>query len=648
MKNRILTFAIITLFLICCTLQTTFAQQITVKSFNKLTTDTEARINPVQDQNGDNCAIIKIETTVKAFKFDGDMMGIVKIKEEVAEIWVYLPAKSKSLTIKHDKYGILRNYSYPVKIESETVYLMQLSLKEEEKQPETLLTEMVSIHTEPTGADIYIDETNAGVTPYDLEMKEGKYNYRISKDLYYNEAGTFDLKAGEKLIKNITLRPNFGFAQLNTTPAGALVSIDGNGQTQTTPFKTNRLKSGMHTITVSYPMYYTETKTIEIKDNQTETIDITLKPAFDDILVRTEPESDAEVSVDGQAINKKTPCVISKLADGEHTITVRRQWYEPKTIKITVNGKQKSEPIKIEMKPTYGTVNISTIKDADIYIDNQKVGVETYKCRLLNGLHTLEAKKDKHQTDTKKLEIQIADSLDITLTPKPITGEVKIVTQPNEANIFIDNENRGTTPIILRKMLIGNYSLKLSKTGYADITKTIVVTENKTTEINETFSNVKDISFSSKPSGAELYIDEKYIGKTTTRTSVTFGKHSIMLKSNNFEDFTSEINVGNISESSYDFAMRSNLYKEVSKYKTRKNIWLTAGAISLAGAGFTAITANSYYNKYQTATSEATNLHKQVQLFDALTYSISAVATTCIATAIVNKAKMKKVQRKIE
>jgi len=104
-----------------------FAQQITVKSFDIMTNDLEARTNPVEDQNGDKCAIIKIETTITGFNFDGDMLGIKKIKEDIGEIWIYVPPKSKSLTIKHAKYGILRSYAYPLKIEPETVYIMKLS-----------------------------------------------------------------------------------------------------------------------------------------------------------------------------------------------------------------------------------------------------------------------------------------------------------------------------------------------------------------------------------------------------------------------------------------------------------------------------------------------------------------------------------------
>jgi len=488
-----------------------------------------------------------------------------------------------------------------------------------------------------------------GLTPFNNEMKEGKYNYRITKDMYYPEAGTFELKASAgKLVKNIKLRPNFGFAEINSTPNGAQITMDGIVQSDITPFKSKKLKSGTHTINLNFPMYHPVTISIEIKDNETAKIDVTLNPAFDDIYVSTKPESDADVTVDGQPTNLKTPCLIPKLPDGEHTITVRRQWYEPKTIKIKINSAIKSEPVNIAMKPTFGIINITTVKDADVYIDNQKMATGNYSCRILSGLHTFETKKDKHTNDSKKIEIQISDTINITLTPKPITGEIKIVTQPIEADILLDNEKRGTTPITLHNVLIGNYTLKLSKSGYADIIKPIAVHENKTTEIKENFSNVREISFSSKPINAELYIDAKYIGVTTCISNLTLGKHNIMLKLIDYEDYITKIDVDNFSPISYDFVMRSDLAKEVEKYKIKKKVWFTLGAISIAGAGFTAISANTFYNNYKTATTDATNLHKQVQICDMLTYSLTGVATVCLITSLINKAKQKKIQRKIQ
>ena len=145
------------------------AQNIAVKSFNILENDLEARVvSPKKDQNGDRCAIIKMVTTQKGFVFEGDMNGIVTTIYKTGEYWIYLPWGSKSLTLKHDKLGVLRQYRYPVKIEEATVYEMILTTGTVTTTVEDYVvpTNWLIVTSEPTGADIYIDEIHKGETPY--------------------------------------------------------------------------------------------------------------------------------------------------------------------------------------------------------------------------------------------------------------------------------------------------------------------------------------------------------------------------------------------------------------------------------------------------------------------------------------------------
>ena len=58
-------------FLISITIPLMGQTQLSVKSFNKLANDLDARVNePKKDQNGDVCAIIKVVTTQTGFSFE--------------------------------------------------------------------------------------------------------------------------------------------------------------------------------------------------------------------------------------------------------------------------------------------------------------------------------------------------------------------------------------------------------------------------------------------------------------------------------------------------------------------------------------------------------------------------------------------------
>lgn len=98
-----------------------------VVSFRKLDWDLDARSNyPMIDQNGRKAALIKVVIPDDNFDFDVGVMGIVGVKQEIGETWVYVPEGVRKITIRHKNYGIIRDYRFDIPIESATVYEMTL------------------------------------------------------------------------------------------------------------------------------------------------------------------------------------------------------------------------------------------------------------------------------------------------------------------------------------------------------------------------------------------------------------------------------------------------------------------------------------------------------------------------------------------
>lgn len=97
-----------------------------VESFRQLPTDVSAFIDVVRDLNGEACALVKV-VAPSDFAFSSPL-GIVKRSDEVGEIWLYMPKGTKTLTLKHPQWGVLRNYPLNVKLESRMTYEMRLRL----------------------------------------------------------------------------------------------------------------------------------------------------------------------------------------------------------------------------------------------------------------------------------------------------------------------------------------------------------------------------------------------------------------------------------------------------------------------------------------------------------------------------------------
>ena len=102
------------------------AQEFSVASFRQLPNDVSAFINNVRDLNDEACALIKVVAPAD-FAFSSPL-GIVKRKDEVGEIWLYLPKGTKTLTLKHPEWGVLRDYRLGKPLESRMTYEMKLNL----------------------------------------------------------------------------------------------------------------------------------------------------------------------------------------------------------------------------------------------------------------------------------------------------------------------------------------------------------------------------------------------------------------------------------------------------------------------------------------------------------------------------------------
>ena len=170
------------------------AQSLTVQSFrmdeSDLTANTAGTI--VMDQNGQKCALIKVETTQTGFSFDAGSLGVAKTEQKVGEIWVYVPEGVKRLTISHQQFGVLRDYDLGQTLKRAKTYILKLVSGEVQttvKQART--SQYVVFQLQPKNAVVMLDnemlQTSGGTAT--KMMKFGTYDYRVQAPDYLPEVG---------------------------------------------------------------------------------------------------------------------------------------------------------------------------------------------------------------------------------------------------------------------------------------------------------------------------------------------------------------------------------------------------------------------------------------------------------------------------
>jgi hypothetical protein len=136
-------------------------------------------------------------------------------------------------------------------------------------------------------------------------------------------------------------------------------------------------------------------------------------------------------------------------------------------------------------------------------------------------------------------------SLTKTFYVKSIYGKIGFSSNPSGANVYLDGVYKGITPITLQNVLIGSHTVKLTKSGYNDISSTVTVSSGQTASVSKTLTTqTGSISVSSNPSGANVYLDGTHKGTTpTTLYNVPTGSHTVKLTKSGYNDVSSTVTV---------------------------------------------------------------------------------------------------------
>lgn len=467
--------------LVCLCISLSVSQvcaQIAVADFRLLENEISANIegpNKQIDQNGEVAALIKVQTTEKGFIFEGGLLGIVDTKQDVGEVYVWVPRSAKRVTIKHPTLGVLRNYAYPIPIESGRTYEMVLTTGTVKTIVEQSFDgNYLVMNVTPPNAEIFIEGELQTTTEADGKAQisnhyqYGEYSYQVSAPLYETETGVFTINSNDDGCKlNINLKPAYSQLQITSTPAGAMVYID-----------------------------------------------------------------DAAVAAG------KTPFTTERLSRGNHTLKFQYSSYKTKTIEVDVVGDGGTQSVSASLDPNFAAITLTVENNAEIYIDNNKLlGRGQWTGNLNAGTHIVEARKASHYPSKQKIEVEAGIAQQIALkAPVPQYGKLSINTIPTDAIVELDGKVLGNTPKNFSDILVGTYVLAVKKSGYATVEDTITIEEGKITQKSYTMESGGTVIIESPVPLAKVYVEGVYKGVAPYTLSGKSGYYNIRVSAEGYKD----------------------------------------------------------------------------------------------------------------
>ena len=180
------------------------------------------------------------------------------------------------------------------------------------------------VNSTPSGATVYLAGNELGKTPLEEGVDSGSYILEIRKELHVDWSGQVNIRDGERKNISQNLAASYGELNVEVTPEGARILVDGKDMGRTSSNVTMlKLEPGTYHIEIKHDDYVPQShESLLIVRGGTEILSAPLERKLGKLRVLSTPQ-EALISVDGKAYGM-TPNIIS-LPTGSHRLKLSKE-----------------------------------------------------------------------------------------------------------------------------------------------------------------------------------------------------------------------------------------------------------------------------------------------------------------------------------
>ena len=250
------------LFIIFTILATTsYSQEFKVLEFKHLENNTTARIYKKNDVNGQSCGVLIIKHNFSDFTIETGK-GYEGKESKIGETWLWLSPDEYQLIIRKEGYVPLY-YSLKDKIQSLETYEL------------TVTNDYGIVEINIPKAEILLDGQKVGESNCVLNLKEGKYTVKATRQNYYSDERKIIVNAGDSLKIEYDLKAQMGILTVNSkdnSAKDASIYINNKLQEEKVPI-TIPLIVGDYTIRIEKEGFLNHIQNIKIEENKSTIIE---------------------------------------------------------------------------------------------------------------------------------------------------------------------------------------------------------------------------------------------------------------------------------------------------------------------------------------------------------------------------------------
>jgi len=211
-------------------------------------------------------------------------------------------------------------------------------------------------------------------------------------------------------------------------------------------------------------------------------------------------------------------------------------------------------PVETAAPPSASIDVSSTPEGATVFFNGDLAGMTRFQSPVAAGSLLVRAVLTNYRPSERWVYLEEGDSLPLSLPLEPLTGVLRVSSEPPGAEIIVDDSPTGfETSHDVELPVTEPHDVELRMSGYLPgIHPGIRVFADSMVVLHHDFSRPRGVlHIDSTPSAADITIDGVRIGQQTpfTRTNIAFGEHRIGIRRDGWADTTVTVSLEKQEES---------------------------------------------------------------------------------------------------
>jgi hypothetical protein len=346
------------------------------------------------------------------------------------------------------------------------------------------------------GAQVILDGQPQGTAPIVLTTTPGRHLLEIKKPGFeplasWIEAKTDQVQTLAPMLKEVA-KPKYGTIVIDADVPDAEIYIDGNKHPDNTPSVINNVIEGVHVIEVRKQPGPPWRQTVTVTANQQSKVRAEIAALLNGGVGVVRVLSDARnatVMLDGIEMGP-APYDLKDVKAGDHIIQVRAPGFQTGERIVTVVA-GRSEIVKFDLNPeAVGDTGflkvVSTVPEADVFIDGAAVGKVPQEAKLAAGVHPVVVRLAGYKELQQSVRIEPGQTVTVQADLKAV-GRLRVLSTPSNAVVLInglpakDAQGKEVRTPIDVEVETGESVVRIESPGFQPFEQTLMI-EGGTTQ----------------------------------------------------------------------------------------------------------------------------------------------------------------------